>query len=494
MTDAKDISGDPRYAPLKRSLIERTGLDYYHGRDGELIRKIESRRRKTGFADCGEYLHFLQTPGGREDWNRLVEDLTIGETYFFRHPEQFDAVREIVLPDLLKRRGNERRLDFWSAGCANGAEPYSLAILLSDSFGGELEGWDVSLLGTDLNRKELETAREGVYGEWSLRTLTPEEIRRMFDPAGSRWKLKERYRKDVRFAYHNLAEEPFLPPGGVSYDLILCRNVLIYFSQAFLSRTLRHLAASLSEGGWLIVGPSENTGDFAPLRRVTHSSGLTIYQKSDPTATETSAFFFDEAALDRLILNPASPPGEKTPEALAEPDAGIEDTLGSLSGGLLFERKEAPTDYAETAEATDRGEIRACIDREDWDRAERSCQALTRDDPLNPKGHYYLSLALEGKGLLEEAERSMRRVIYLNRLSPVAYYHLGRLLQRKGDLEGAIKAYENAAEVADKLNDELPIYEKEEINGEQLKTLTESVLKPLKSRVQAGRSRRKGGR
>jgi len=224
---------------------------------------------------CNDVAHMLASleDGSSPRWLLdLVEFLTVGETYFLRDPAQIDALRRTILPDAIARRGSERRLRMWSAGCSTGEEVYTLAILLKER---ELtDDWDISLVGADVNRESLRAAREASYPAWSFRA-TPEAVReRYFEPIGSEWRLKEPIRAMARFAWANLAAEPLLPPLNEA-DLITCRNVTIYFDDAATQRLYRTLIGALAPGGWLMLGPSDPLpGDTQGLERVALSEAV----------------------------------------------------------------------------------------------------------------------------------------------------------------------------------------------------------------------------
>ena len=183
--------------------------------------------------DCDAYLGLLTGDAdGPAELDALIAELTIGETFFFRHREVFDAVRDVVVPDRIARDRGRRRFRVWSAGCSIGAEAYTLAILLRRDLGAALAGWDVEIVGTDINREFLARARDGRFEEWALRGTTDEFRRACFDPDGRTWAIRPEYKAGVSFQYHNLVAHAFPSElhGLSDFDLILCRNVTIYFS------------------------------------------------------------------------------------------------------------------------------------------------------------------------------------------------------------------------------------------------------------------------
>ena len=301
-----ELLGDPVYPRLKEYLIEATGLAYYADKDADLARRIRRRLSGFGFEDCASYLDLLRDPArGAPEMDALVEEVTIGETYFFRHQEHFNALRDLVLPDLIARNAGQRRLRIWCAGCADGAEPYSLSILLRRELAQVLWGWDVSILGTDINRQCLATAREGRYEQWSLRS-TPENMKQAcFEESGKTWTIVPEYKAGLSFQFHNLVEDAFPPLGEPSaFDLIICRNVMIYFAPNLMRRIVRRFHDCLAPGGWLLVGPSEpNMTHFTSFLAV-NAPGVTLYQRPDPSAPDVPDDISFPAVLPRAEVQP----------------------------------------------------------------------------------------------------------------------------------------------------------------------------------------------
>jgi chemotaxis protein methyltransferase CheR len=252
---------DSGFPSLKRRIIERTGHFYYQDKDDLLWERVRKRLRATGTQDSAGYLKFLDDAvSGPPEWARLEAEITIGETFFFRYAEQFAALRETILPDLIERKRSLRRLRVWSAGCATGAEAYSLSILVNELLGAEREAWRVSIVGTDINDGFLELARQARFGKWALRTLPAEERDRYFVPAGrEQWQLRPEYRSAVRFERHNLMSllDGTSPLEFTEFDLILCRNVLIYFGRELQDRVLALFDESLVRRGVLALGRKE---------------------------------------------------------------------------------------------------------------------------------------------------------------------------------------------------------------------------------------------
>ncbi|HEY6886167.1 MAG TPA: protein-glutamate O-methyltransferase CheR, partial [Solirubrobacter sp.] len=259
-----------------RTLVrDRLGLDFPARRDADLERAL------AGATDAPrELLDALRDqPTTDPRWRALIRALTIQESYFFRDAALYAALVERVLPDLIARRraAGDLRLSLWSAGCAAGQEPYSLAMLV-DRLLPDRAHWRVSIQGSDLDAHALETARTGVYGDWALRDL-PVWARRYFDSRDAkRHVVDERIREMVQFAPLNLATDAY--PG--SLDLIVCRNVLMYLADDVRHDAVVRLGRALAPDGWLVVSPLDSTpASEANLLAPVELTGVRLLRRRD---------------------------------------------------------------------------------------------------------------------------------------------------------------------------------------------------------------------
>jgi chemotaxis methyl-accepting protein methylase len=189
----------------------------------------------------------------RELLQWLQAKFTISETHFYRIAPQIEALKKTVLPELIATHRLQRRLRFWSAGCSSGEEAYTLLMLLEEI--GDLEDWDLRVLGTDLNPDVLELARVGSYGHWSFRDTPFAAIERFFRVSGSKYQISQRIKNRADFEVLNLVAPQ--DQTDQMFDLIICRNVTIYFAPDMAQRVYQKLAAQLLPGAWLILGPSD---------------------------------------------------------------------------------------------------------------------------------------------------------------------------------------------------------------------------------------------
>ena len=278
MDQIENPSGD--WDHTRQWVESETGMDLSGSR---FIRLRDAVSKSLGRPDPETVLRgILARPDQQAGFlERVTGQLTVGESFFFRNEHHFRALREQVLPQILAENGSRREVRVWSAGCATGEEPYSLAILLDQVLSNH-PGWQVSVLGTDLNPEFLQRAREARYRQWSFRQTDIHQNREYFKVEGDMYRLIDRLRERVRFAYLNLVKDVYPSPltGTVGLDLILFRNVAIYLKPEVTAAILKRFYQALRPGGWLLLGETEVTathpGDFE-VRRFEHA---TLYRKT----------------------------------------------------------------------------------------------------------------------------------------------------------------------------------------------------------------------
>jgi two-component system, chemotaxis family, CheB/CheR fusion protein len=247
-------------------ICDRFGLDFNSYKTPAILRRLRRRIVATDSDDLTGYMEYLRSHP--DEYRQLVNTFFIKVTEFFRDPDLFTYLRETVVPELVlqsRKRGNELRI--WSAGCATGEEPYSLAIVVSEALGAALEHFNVRIFATDADGEAIAFARRGVYPAQALSRLPEDLIMRYFTREDSNYHVKKRLRALTVFGQHDLGGRAPFP----HIDMILCRNVLIYFTPELQQRTLRLFAYSLRDGGYLVLGkaetPSQLAEFFAPLHK-----------------------------------------------------------------------------------------------------------------------------------------------------------------------------------------------------------------------------------
>ncbi len=258
-----------QFRTLQELIRARSGICFHEAKKYLLESRLRPRLTELGVATFEEYLALLSAvAGGEDEFHAMCDRITINETSFFRDPEQFDHFERCLLPHLLQRRAGERRLRLWSAACSSGEEPYTFAILLHRLLGVRLADWRIEILGTDLSARMLAFAREGVFTDDTLRGASDLVRQRYFAEAGERFRLDPQIASMVHFQEHNLLDRAGAADFG-SFDVICCRNVLIYFDEEMKQRSLGLFEEHLAADGCLLIGHSETLhGLSTPLTEI----------------------------------------------------------------------------------------------------------------------------------------------------------------------------------------------------------------------------------
>lgn len=242
------------YHFLADLLLAHSGLSLGSGKEYLIESRLNPLARELGVPSLAALLQRLRATPDRSVVRAVCEAMTTNESFFFRDTSPFRTLREVILPRLIEARRSVRHLRIWSCAASTGQEPYSVAMILAE-MGDALRGWEVEILATDYSRPALERARAGLYNQFEVqRGLPPELLDRYFAREGSDWRLAEPIRRMVHFRDANLLD-PFDTVGR--YDLVFCRNVLIYFDTPTKADVLDRLSRVLAPDGFLFLGGSE---------------------------------------------------------------------------------------------------------------------------------------------------------------------------------------------------------------------------------------------
>lgn len=418
------MSLPPRTREYARTLVaERLGLDFGGRREADLERGLLRACRAAAARTPEQFLARLgELPAAAPEWKRLASHLTVGETYFFRDEPFFTALEHEVLPRLVaeRRESGHLRLRIWSAACATGEEPYSVAILL-DRLLPDIQDWALTLLATDVDPDALAAAAHGSFRRWSLRATPPGIERRYFQGLRQeRWELDPRIRAMVTFAPLNLAEEtyPSHATNTVAFDLVLCRNVLMYLTRDVQRAAVARLTRTLVPGGWLAVSPAEASPDLLrPLEPVAFA-GTTLFRKE---AVPRPSLERAEPAL--AVRRPsrtrrAEPPPPLPTEAPPPEHAAALLERARLEAGLG--NLEEARRLCEEAVARDRLDATAylllaavCHEAADEPAALEALRAAIYLAPDAAAAHFLLAGILRRRGGEGSARRSMEQVVRL---------------------------------------------------------------------------------
>ena len=451
---------------LSGFIDRRLGLHFPESRHRELLRGLARAATELGMSGPEELARLILS--GHAD-QRLLDvlagNLVIGETYFFRDKRLLELLRQEVLPDLLRKaRVQGRGLRIWSAGCCSGEEPYTLAMIVKElSPDGQPP---VTILATDLNPRFLDKARRGIYREWSFRE-TPERARQAWFrplPDGA-WELSPEIRAMVSLASLNLAADPYpaMENRTNGQDLILCRNVLMYFSPRLGLRVVSKLHRCLVEDGLLVVGPSEGalvtrSGLFgvslgergilyrrvpcppdAPAAAGMPAPAPEPWRLSEPPDTRPSSEPEAPGLLDKHAREGAIPMEQALHDARAAFERGCYSEAGARLAAVDRARLSKPQ-RGLLAHLT----ARLLAGSGDLGNAEKACREAVAEDKMHAGHHYLLAVILQEMRRLEEAVEAFRKALYLDQDFILAHFSLGMLLGELGREEESRRGFENA--------------------------------------------------
>jgi chemotaxis protein methyltransferase CheR len=456
-------------------LKERVGLNIRP--DGHTALRIAMAARledpEPPAADPVGYLKLLQSPPGDEELRRLLPLVTVGKTSFFRDERQFGAL-EAILPGLVARaRDGGRRVAIWSAGCATGEEPYSIAMTVAEAGAGPEEA---EILATDVNPEAVAFAARGAYEARRVREVREPFLSRYFDADGDRYLVRLGLRRLISaIRPHNLVSGIFpraTEAGG--WDVIFCRNVIIYFDTATTQQVLTQFHGALAPGGYLFLGYSESLFRLFEGFELTEIAGAFLYRRPESSVRTGPPPIPSPSARPHLVPMPSAPPPVRhlrlsAPEAAHTPVPIPAEAFSRAPGA---EPPLAPQEYLDAAIALFAdgrfGAARELLERmlerggdslavrltlanlygvlRQADQAHRCYLAALGMEPLSAEAHLFFGIHLLSAGQADEAAQELSRALFLDPDLALAHYYLGRSREALKDPDRARLAYRNALE------------------------------------------------
>lgn len=405
---------------------------------------LSMRAEHLGYASTMDYVAFLKTqvPTAPEP-QQLTNLVTNGLTCFWRDTPQLNALGTVFaeLGRARARAGDPRPINVWCAGCSTGEEAYTVAMIGVD------QGVGIHVLGTDINTESLNHAHCGVYGDWSLRRTDPQHHNRYFERvADGQWAITQSLSERVEFRRHNILSPAPLPPDGAKWDVILCRNVLIYFSERAMQTVMRLFAERIEADGYLLLGSSEqlHTGSLAeelvPFRAARQGGGFVYrlrrtppgstvgFSLSKPSATQTPQLH--TPAIGTRFPDPYS--GAFTPPH----SSSLEEVTSDV--GFQPSSQEAAEHLLESAiEHLAQGRMEAAL---------ACCEASASYDPFVPENYCLMGYMLGREGAFSQALATYRKALFLEPFNWVAALESGRIYMRIQDPTRARRAFRQALE------------------------------------------------
>jgi chemotaxis protein methyltransferase CheR len=453
-------------------VARRLGLKFEDAKLGWLGDVL--RQRVESEHQAGEvYLAQLESDVARDELAALAQALTVAETYFFRSIDQFRALQQQVLPERLRARAARRCLRILSAGCASGEEAYSIAMALHGLLPDP--SWKVSIQAVDLNPAMIEKARRARYTAWSLRE-TPAAMReRWFRPDGAELVLDDAVRAAVAFEVRNLNADDAEFWRPESFDVVFCRNVLMYFTPQGAQAAVTRIARSLAPGGTLFLGHAETLRGLSQDFHLRHTHGTFYYQRKDAVAPAADggvqARALANGAAESALTTAALERGDSWVEAIGKATERIRaltaqsanspgrDAMPAVQGrhlgrALELFRQERFADALglvqalpfESTRDPDMLLLHAVLlaHRGELAQAEETCERLLAIDGLNAGAHFVLALCREGAGDYAGAAERDQVAVYLDPTFAMPRLHLGLLARRAGDHEAMSRELQQA--------------------------------------------------
>ena len=452
-----------------RSLVAcRLGLNFDDTRLGFLAEILRGRIDATGVGNDA-YLSCLDgPPSGHEEWRLLAGELTVGETYFFRNIDQFHAFKDVAVADRLRKTADRKILRVLSAGCASGEEAYSLAMILREVLPAA-PGLRLLISGVDVNPLMVERARRGLFSRWSLRETPDDARQRWFHTNNRDYILDDEIRAMVTFEERNLVDHDSVLWMPNSYDVIFCRNVLMYFTPEQSQTLTARIERSLAPGGFLFLGHAETLRGLSQKFHLRHTHGTFYYQRRDANANadadseiraavplptnegtplttivDGAASWVDaiRQASERIqSLSETSRSFQSAMAATANDDrAGLVKQVGRAIELLRRERfgealgvvKAIPPAFSQDPEVL---LLRAVLltHSGDLSKAEETCAELLAFNDMNAGAHYLVALCREAASDRESAVEHDQVAVYLDQGFAMPRLHLGLLARRAGD-------------------------------------------------------------
>lgn len=467
------MSGDMNLTPFKELLLRTCGHSFEKEREQALSASLFRRMAVLGMAGYDAYLALLLRDS--DELLRLTELLTVNETYFFREPAHLSMMVDMLLPEFMTIR-KQRPIRIVSAGCSTGEEPYSIAIMLQERFGAASERL-FDIVGVDIDSTVIASAQRGVYGKNSFRGMEPSLLERYFVVGSSgRYQVSDTIRKQVGFEVVNLLG-PSYPELMQQPDIILYRNVSIYFPGQVQRAIFGKLAELLAAEGALLVGAAETFHHDIGVLSLVKQNSLFYYRKTPPLVFEerrTASRFSapSERARGSASRAVSVSAGKHQPTQTRSQAKHIPDYSGKRSNFLsrvdVRERFDEAITLAHSKQYDKALDILAVIIEQDsgfekayvlkgsllvnvsrFDEALVVCKSILDRDPLCLEAYLMLGIIARQTRNNDEAIKRFREAIYLNASCWLAHFHTGEILFAQGDEKRSRSSFETTLKILD---------------------------------------------
>lgn len=510
-----------RLLKLREYLLINMGLNFTENRNKELYGKMENASGAFGFSEVDKFIDWLiNRKIDNSQVEKLASFLTIGETYFQRERKALDFLEYEFLPKLIhERRGKHQYLKIWSAGCSSGEEPYSIAIMLKRLLS-NIDDWNITLKATDINPNFLAKAKKGEYTEWSFRGIDDSFKKKYFKNTGKgSYEIKSDIKEMVDFSFLNLISDDYASPENniSSYDVILCRNVMIYFSNEGIRSVTSRFYDSLSKGGVLLLSPVESTHLICSKFNRTFKNSVTIYSKTDvkndkalpfislnnaSSMSDRSCLFSGNNKTNKKVIpavgkNSSSlMSGVRAKSNLNNNKTELQNrsSLDKIEGqkeisfeALLKAYKQGNTNYVEDSlkniieNTKDLKKYlllaKIYLDKMKLRLAEELCLKVIGKDKINAEAHYLLGNVYYEDDRAEEAIESLKKSVFLEPDNALSYYLLGNIYFSRGNGVDSERCFKIVNRILSELKGDNALSLYEDVTVQKLKETVETYLK-----------------
>jgi chemotaxis protein methyltransferase CheR len=482
---------------ISEHIEHKLGLSFPNNRFSDLKRALHSALPEIGFGnDVLLFCNALYSNNlTQQQLDTLALYLTIGETYFFREKICLDAFTHTIVPELIKNRNQlKREIRIWSAGCCTGEEAYTIAILLIETIP-DIETWQITIIGTDVNRNFIHKAKNGRYTQWSFRD-TPDDLKKKyFTQIGKEFEVIPEIKKMVSFSYLNLADNkyPLIETNTYAMDVIFCRNVLMYFSTDQAQMVVNRFKECLNHEGWLITSPVEVANAcFSILNQVTIHNAM-VYRKSK----------WNKHPKLQLNVHHTTNKVDEIQNLNLESSYFIEIEKQQVEPAVLHHKKKHETElndqsidlkkiykFIEIARYEDARMLlqKLIIQHPDdvvikfllvkvlanmghHSEARILCEELISINKMNADYYYLLANILFDENKKDEADTIINQVLYIDHNHVLAHFLKGNISRIAGKRQVAIKHYKNLLSLIQNMNDSEIIAESDGLTVGRLRTI-----------------------
>src|SRR5665647_668502 len=457
---------------LSNYISKNMGLYFPQARWDVLFSRMTEIAKDFDFQDTEEFIKWLMSvPATRNTIELVAKHLTISETYFFREPRLFEALISSILPDLIREREKSgRQIRIWSAGCATGEEPYTIAIILEKIIP-DIENWHINILATDINSASLIKAADGLYGDWAFRNAPQGFKEKNFTLIKKgEYAIDPKIKKNITFEYLNLVDDvyPSLINNTNAMDIIFCRNVLMYFTQERIKTIGKHFYDSLVENGCLIVGSSELSNQLFPQFTCVNFPGAAVFRKESKKGTFKirSDFEIESIPLETTKVN------IKKSQDLSFRQPASDQTIKTaiiIREAVLDNQSDKVID------------IRSLANLGKLDEALSACESLIKTNKLDLENYYLYANILQEQNRIPEAIAAFKRVLYLDQNYVLAHFSLGNLEFRSGNPVSAKKHFKIAVRLLNEYSSEDILIEPEMLTAGRLNEIITSILQQMET-------------